>query len=380
VERILKSIKKQLWMFFSLMILVSMSTVPMVTVIHVTSASPETYFWVNPPEVKNLAVNDYFPINISIADAPASFAWELFLSWNPALMEYIDYSEEGNFLNRGGLYTTTYTVYSSAGNIAITCSLSGDAPWASGNGWLCTLWFQVKALGNCILNLSETRLWDYWLLGAPAHTYYSNRDGFFYNQPYHDIALTSVTAQPTTVYTGVSTSIGVTIKNEGNFTETSGTFNVTVYADKTPYEYLYDALGRLIRTNIVVGDEITVGTKSVTSPLAIGASTTLTFTWNTAGAEPNATYTISALVRGDSDTRDNLYIDAKVYVKMRGDVNSDGKVNVPDLFALGKAYGSTEGPPASPNWNPACDFNGDHKVDVSDLSDLKANYGKIAGT
>jgi len=374
----LKSTKNQLWVFFSLMILVSTNAVAMVTVTNVTSASPETYFWVDPPEVRNVAVNDYFLVKVKIANAPASFAWEFFLSWNSALLEYI-YDQEGDFLKRG-VYLTTYTTHVSAGNIAITCSLSGDDPWASGNGWLCDLWFQVKALGSCVLDLSETRLWDYWLQGAPAYTYYSNRDGFFYNQLYHDIGLKSVTAQPTTVYIGGSASIDVTIKNEGNFTETGATFNVTVYADKNPYEYIYDAIGRLIRTNVVVGDEIVVGTKSVTSPLAIGASTTLTFTWNTAGAEENATFTISAVVRGDSDTRDNLYIDATVYVKMRGDVNSDGKVNILDLFALGNAYGSTGGPPPSPNWNPACDFNGDNQVNNSDLSDLSANYGKIAGT
>jgi len=31
-----------------------------------------------------------------------------------------------------------------------------------------------------------------------------------------------------------------------------------------------------------------------------------------------------------------------------------------------------------PNWNPNCDFNKDYKVEVLDLFDLGKNYGKIA--
>jgi len=61
---------------------------------------------------------------------------------------------------------------------------------------------------------------------------------------------------------------------------------------------------------------------------------------------------------------------------LAGDANGDGKVDIPDLFQLGKAYGSTAGPPSSPNWNPDCDFNKDNKVDDSDLRDVSKNYGK----
>lgn len=46
------------------------------------------------------------------------------------------------------------------------------------------------------------------------------------------------------------------------------------------------------------------------------------------------------------------------------------------LFSLGKAYGSTGGPPPSPNWNPSVDFNKDNYVDSSDLTTLSEIYGK----
>lgn len=46
------------------------------------------------------------------------------------------------------------------------------------------------------------------------------------------------------------------------------------------------------------------------------------------------------------------------------------------LFAVGKAYGSTGGPPPSTNWNPGVDFNYDNDVDYDDLVILRNNYGK----
>jgi len=78
-------------------------------------------------------------------------------------------------------------------------------------------------------------------------------------------------------------------------------------------------------------------------------------------------------------------VDGEVHLKIPGDVNDDGIVNTFDLWDLGKAYGSHgpdynyPGEPASPNWNPNCDFNKDLKVDASDLSTLSKNYGKSAG-
>jgi hypothetical protein len=59
--------------------------------------------------------------------------------------------------------------------------------------------------------------------------------------------------------------------------------------------------------------------------------------------------------------------------RMLGDVNGDGEVDVLDLAALDKAYGSSR---SKPNWNPDCDFTGEGAVDISDLFILGKNYGK----
>ncbi len=72
------------------------------------------------------------------------------------------------------------------GEIIIGCSLIGEVPWASGDGWLVSLVFLVEAEGSCVLDLSNTRLWDHMEGEYPAPTYYPNFDGLveatsFYN-------------------------------------------------------------------------------------------------------------------------------------------------------------------------------------------------------
>jgi len=294
--------------------------------VDVAAASPATHFYVDPPEVKDLVPGDTFLINISIADAPLSYSWEIYISWNPDVLEAF-YKKEGAFLNREDptTYPTNFVSYPSfaeanvAGEIRFGSNLIGDVLWASGDGWLMSLGFNVTALGSCVLDLFDTRLYDYELLGSPYFTYYPNLDGFFYNRDFppnslfHDIAITSVTPSPTGVTVGDNVTIDVTVTNEGNYTETSETFNVTVYADTEVIKEEFDVLGKSIKNTTVVGDEITVGTQTITGSLAPGANTTLTFTWNTTGVA-GGEYTISAEAMGDNDTRNNLFIDGTVTV------------------------------------------------------------------
>jgi len=59
------------------------------------------------------------------------------------------------------------------------------------------------------------------------------------------------------------------------------------------------------------------------------------------------------------------------FLQFPGDVNGDGTVNVQDLALLNYSYGSI---PNVERWNPSCDFNNDSKVDVLDLYSLGKNY------
>jgi hypothetical protein len=91
-----------------------------------------------------------------------------------------------------------------------------------------------------------------------------------------------VSPSETVVGQGFSTSIDVTVADQGSYTET---FKVTAYTNAT-----------------------SIGSQNVT--LSSGNSTTITFTWNTTGfAKGNYTISVYAEpVPGETDTADNNFI------------------------------------------------------------------------
>lgn len=170
----------------------------------------------------------------------------------------------------------------------------------------------------------------------------------------HDIAVTSVVAPPSVLYQGYGCEIEVSVANTGNYSET---FNITVYANAT----------------IIQIKEVT---------LSSGNSTTIILGWNTSGFAKGS-YTISAVastVSGETDITDNTLTDGQVIIAMIGDVNADGKVDVKDVYKVGKAYGSAESPEPSPPghpWDSDCDINNDGKVNVKDYYIVCKHYGEV---
>jgi len=107
----------------------------------------------------------------------------------------------------------------------------------------------------------------------------------------HDVAVTAVTPLPTEVAPGDLVSIAVTVENQGDLTET---FDVTVYYDNTP----------------------AAPTQTVTGMDPGAPSTTLKFSWDTAGVAVG-TYTVKAVadtVPGETDIADNTFIDGEVTI------------------------------------------------------------------
>ena len=203
--------------------------------------------------------------------------------------------------------------------------------------------------GPSIVNIYPRRTWVVWA------SYRTDDFEIFYKIsdeiPIHDVAVTSVAPQATSIFRNEIVPISVVVENQGTEDEN---LEVSCYANST-----------------------LIGTQTVS--LTNGTSTTLDFFWST---EDSAfgTYIISATastVSGETvaNSADNTFVDGEVHVKLLGDVNGDGSVDASDLLDLSKAYGSE---PGDPNWDPDCDFNWDNKVDASDLFDLSKNYGKTA--
>lgn len=91
-------------------------------------------------------------------------------------------------------------------------------------------------------------------------------------------------------------------------------------------------------------------------------------------------YKISAQVSilpFETDKLDNKLDDGYVKIKIMGDINGDGKVDIINVDIVAQALGSY---PGHPRWNPEADLNRDGKVDIVDLAMVASNFGKTCSS
>lgn len=154
---------------------------------------------------------------------------------------------------------------------------------------------------------------------------------------------------PTDLYQGRIVNINITVKNEGDLAET---FDVNAYYDDT-----------LIETIRVIN-------------LPSKENITITLSWNTSGIESCHNYTIRAeavAVPYEIDLTDNNFTDGNVRIRILGDINGDGKVDLYDAVQGSTAFGSY---PEHPRWNPWADIHSNDEVDIFDMLILAGNFGK----
>jgi hypothetical protein len=184
----------------------------------------------------------------------------------------------------------------------------------------------------------------------------SNSANVTVNYILHDVALTNVTVpvsetyQGWEVYQGWVVNVNVTVANLGNATES---FTVTLSYNST-----------------------SVATLPVFD-LTPNSTQTLVFSWNTTNV-PCGNYTIeaeTALAPGEINVASNVLVDGTLKIKMIGDVNGDGVVNMNDIMTIVSAFGSY---PGHPRWNPDCDLNQKGRVDLSDIVLALMNFGKTS--
>jgi hypothetical protein len=165
---------------------------------------------------------------------------------------------------------------------------------------------------------------------------------------YRDVAVTSVISSRTWVYKGWEVNVTVTVKNLGNVSET---FDVNATYD-----------GNLIGTQTVVD-------------LPPTNEISLIFTWDTSSVA-YGNYTLAGkatIVPFEFNPVNNVYVDGVIQIRLLGDINGDGKVDIKDLAIAAKAFGSYVG---SPTYNPDADVNQDGVIDIRDLAIIAKNFGK----
>ena len=112
--------------------------------------------------------------------------------------------------------------------------------------------------------------------------------------------------------------------------------------------------------------------------LGVGEEVTVIIPWNTSFLIAGKSWRINAtaVVVGDVNLVDNVFVDGLVYIKMMGDANADGIVDIFDVAAAAAAFGSVEG---DSNWNSQADVVAPRGlVDVHDIVAIVLHFGEVA--
>jgi len=253
---------------------------------------------VTPLRTTGVAIGGTFKINVTVAEVTKLFSYQYALYYNTTVLTATKFKNLANM-------TYDRFNYQDASEI-------NDDPWTNGTGYvsvsyncapmpemvgltstapvpLTEITFRVDANGTSTLDIIDNSIAFGNIYGDGIKPPWNMRvsDGLFSNVgtiPIHDIKVTGVTVSTTTAEPGDSIGVDVALKNNGDYNET---FSVTA------------------KYNVSATTFKNFGSKTVTS-LAPGASTTLSFNWNTAGLQKGK-YLVAAeaTVEGEDNPNDN---------------------------------------------------------------------------
>jgi len=144
---------------------------------------PGTKIYVNPAR-STAKPGEGFTINLKIAGVKDLYSYEVYLRWDPKMLNVVKVTE-GPFLNAEKNYQTFFqpkTNFPTAGHLYVVCTLQGEPPTAAatGDGILASVDFEVLNSGKSTLELYGTKLVDYEHAGVPEYTMpHTTEDGFF---------------------------------------------------------------------------------------------------------------------------------------------------------------------------------------------------------
>jgi len=303
--------------------------------------STGTAIYVEPEELidPTMVPSSTFRINITVVNATDLKTCEFNMSYNTAIISWISVTV---FKVNGQTPTPSTIMNDEAGFIWLKLKYSTPVTITDPQP-LVEIGFHVDAFGVTPLDLHDTALIN--SEGEPIE--HETRDGFF-GTLIIDVAIVNIEAPRPWVYRGWILNINVTVKNEGN---TSETFLVKAY-------YNSHLIGNMTVENLPPGNQSTV-----------------TLQWSTGDAAPCTNYILSAEippVPNEADLSDNSFVDGAVKVRILGDVDGNDKVDIADVRTVAIAFGSN---PNRPRWNPDADLDQNQKIDIYDVWLAAKSFG-----
>jgi len=306
-----------------------------------------TRMFVDPPELidPTMKPGDIFTIDVDIENAVGMYGYEFKLGYDTSVLTCLgaivlppnnetNFNVEQNINDPLGVIWVRVQYYPPGKPVDIY------APKV-----VTRITFMIQAYGQTILDLHDADIVN----EAGASLGPIVEDGFFATL-LRDVAIAFVNVtSANTVYPGRNVTIEVVAINRGNMT--TETFNITVYANST----------KIKEQTVILGP---------------WSNTTLTLYWNTTGLTPCSNFTIwaeASSVPYEINLANNIYYDGWVKIKMVGDVNGDGVIDIRDIVLITIIYGAREG---NPNWNPDADVAAPWGViDILDLVTVTSKYG-----
>ena len=303
--------------------------------------------YIHPSELidPTMVIGSIFSLEIRMEDTIDFYGYQYFINYDPDILICLGL----NVLppNSETNYQTTIQVEQNTGTIYVNVSYYSPAPPITVNETttISILMFQVKNYGSTLIDLNNITIVD--IEGKPIPHLEDGSEDCFFATLTADVAILEITLSRNTVYQGKEVNASVTAGNVGDMTSS---FNVTLY----------------------LGD-LEIGREEIID-LPPNATVTVNFTINTEELQPCNNYTIRAeasRARYEINLSNNILI-TYLKIKMIGDINGDGIIDVYDVTAACISYGSRVG---DPNWNEEADLAPEWGIiDIYDLVTITINY------